>query len=70
MTVHVFDIALMVPFRGLTRRSGVLVEGPAGWAEWSPFPEYDDEEAAAWLRARPVRSRRLACPSRCAEPSR
>ena len=51
MTVHVFDIALMVPFRGLTRRSGVLVEGPAGWAEWSPFPEYDDEEAAAWLRA-------------------
>nr|WP_231979976.1 enolase C-terminal domain-like protein [Tessaracoccus coleopterorum] len=28
-----------------------MFEGPAGWAEWSPFPEYGDEEAAAWLRA-------------------
>jgi O-succinylbenzoate synthase len=51
MIAHVFDIALTVPFRGIARRSGVLFEGPAGWAEWSPFPEYDDEEAAAWLRA-------------------
>ena len=51
MTMHVFDIALTVPFRGITRRSGVLFEGQAGWAEWSPFPEYDDEEAACWLRA-------------------
>ena len=51
MTMHVFDIALTVPFRGITRRSGVMFEGQAGWAEWSPFPEYDDEEAAAWLRA-------------------
>ena len=51
MSAHVFDIALTVPFRGITRRSGVLFEGPAGWAEWSPFPEYDDDEAAACLRA-------------------
>ncbi|CAL8976993.1 o-succinylbenzoate synthase [Tessaracoccus sp. O5.2] len=51
MTPFVYDIALRVPFRGLTRRTGILVEGPAGWAEWSPFPEYDDAEAAAWLRA-------------------
>lgn len=47
----VYDIAMAVPFRGITRRSGMLFEGPAGWAEWSPFPEYDDHEAAAWLRA-------------------
>lgn len=46
-----YDIALITSFRGITRRRGVLLEGPAGWAEWSPFPEYDDEEAAAWLRA-------------------
>ena len=51
MRPHVYDIALTVPFRGITRRSGVVFEGEAGWAEWSPFPEYDDHEAAAWLRA-------------------
>lgn len=51
MRLHVYDIALTVGFRGITRRSGVLFEGPAGWAEWSPFPEYDDAEAAHWLRA-------------------
>ncbi|HMR48789.1 MAG TPA: o-succinylbenzoate synthase [Arachnia sp.] len=47
----VYDIALTVPFRGLTRRTGVLFRGRAGWAEWSPFPEYPDREAAVWLRA-------------------
>ena len=47
----VFEIPLKVPFRGVTRRQGILFEGEAGWAEWSPFPEYGDEEAAAWLRA-------------------
>lgn len=51
MTPFVYDIALRVPFRGIARRSGVVIEGPAGWAEWSPFPEYGDGEAAAWLRA-------------------
>lgn len=51
MNPHVFDLPLRVPFRGITRRSGIVVEGPAGWAEWSPFPEYRDEESAAWLRA-------------------
>ncbi|CAB4558949.1 unannotated protein [freshwater metagenome] len=29
----------------------VLFEGPNGWAEWSPFVEYEAEEAAAWLAA-------------------
>ena len=47
----VFDIPMRVPFRGLSRRSGVLFEGACGWAEWSPFPEYDDHEAAQWLKA-------------------
>lgn len=47
----VFDIPLLVPFRGVTRRQGILFEGEAGWAEWSPFREYDDQEAATWLRA-------------------
>ena len=51
MKIHVYDIALSTRFRGITRRQGVLLEGPAGWGEWSPFPEYGDREAAAWLRA-------------------
>lgn len=51
MRLFVYDIPLTVGFRGITHRSGVLFEGPAGWAEWSPFPEYGDAEAATWLRA-------------------
>ncbi len=29
----------------------LLFEGPNGWAEWAPFIEYPDEEAAIWLNA-------------------
>ena len=36
----VFNIPLLVPFRGVTRRQGILFEGEADWAEWSPFREY------------------------------
>ena len=39
------------PFRGITRREGMLVEGPAGWAEFSPFLDYDADESAPWLAA-------------------
>ena len=38
-------------FRGVTERTGIIVSGPSGWGEFSPFPEYGPEEAAAWLRA-------------------
>lgn len=47
----VFDIATTTRFRGLTRRQGMVWQGPAGWTEWSPFPEYGFDEAATWLRA-------------------
>lgn len=36
-------------FRGITVREGVVLPGPLGWAEFCPFPEYDDAEAAGWL---------------------
>ena len=29
----------------------MLVEGPAGWAEFSPFLDYDVRESAPWLAA-------------------
>jgi O-succinylbenzoate synthase len=32
-------------------REALLLEGPAGWTEFSPFVEYVDAEAVAWLRA-------------------
>jgi O-succinylbenzoate synthase len=38
-------------FRGVTERSGVIISGPAGWGEFSAFPEYGPEVAAPWLRA-------------------
>ena len=28
-----------------------MLRGPQGWAEWGPFVEYPDAEAATWLRA-------------------
>src|SRR5690606_22306671 len=38
-------------FRGVTTREALLFEGPQGWAEFSPFTEYADAEAAVWLAA-------------------
>ncbi|KTR79306.1 O-succinylbenzoate synthase [Microbacterium oxydans] len=38
-------------FRGVDTREALLFEGPEGWAEFSPFVEYDDVEAATWLAA-------------------
>lgn len=38
-------------FRGVDTREALLFEGPEGWAEFSPFGEYDDVEAATWLAA-------------------
>jgi O-succinylbenzoate synthase len=36
-------------FRGITVREGALLEGPAGWGEFSPFAEYGPRECARWL---------------------
>jgi O-succinylbenzoate synthase len=37
-------------FRGITVREGALVQGDAGWGEWSPFLEYPPAEVEPWLR--------------------
>jgi O-succinylbenzoate synthase len=47
--VRVFSIPLRTRFRGITVREGVLVEGAAGWGEFSPFLEYDAPTSAPWL---------------------
>ena len=51
MPYRTFSIAMPTPFRGITRREGMIIEGPAGWAEFSPFLDYDAAECAPWLAA-------------------
>ena len=51
MDVSVFAVPMRTRFRGITVREGVLLQGRAGWGEFSPFTEYDDPTAAPWLRA-------------------
>ena len=46
-----FRVPLTTRFRGVTERHGLLLHGPHGWGEWSPFDEYDDAVAAVWLDA-------------------
>ena len=48
---RIVALPLRTKFRGLEEREVLLFEGPNGWAEWSPFIEYPDEEAAVWLNA-------------------
>jgi o-succinylbenzoate synthase len=46
---RVYAIPMVTRFRGIDVREGMLIEGPAGWGDFCPFPEYDDREAASWL---------------------
>ncbi len=48
-TVRAFAIPMPTRFRGITVREGALIEGPAGWGEFSPFAEYGPRECARWL---------------------
>jgi o-succinylbenzoate synthase len=49
--VHVVRLPMTVRFRGVVEREALLLRGPAGWGEFSPFTEYDDHEASRWLAA-------------------
>ena len=50
-TARVVALPMATRFRGVDVREALLLHGPAGWTEFSPFVEYDDAEAAAWLAA-------------------
>ncbi|WP_159501705.1 o-succinylbenzoate synthase [Microbacterium sp. 18062] len=50
-SARVVALPLRTRFRGIDVREAVLFEGPEGWTEFSPFAEYDDAEASAWLAA-------------------
>ena len=50
-TARVVSLPLRQRFRGIDTREAMLIEGPQGWSEFSPFLEYDDAEATNWLAA-------------------
>lgn len=50
-TARVVALPMNTRFRGVDVREALLLEGPQGWAEFSPFVEYADAEAATWLAA-------------------
>jgi O-succinylbenzoate synthase len=50
-TARVVSLPMAHRFRGIDTREAMLLRGPQGWTEFSPFLEYDDAEAAAWLAA-------------------
>ena len=65
LTEYRVRLPLRVPLGGRTDRDAVLLEGPAGWGEWSPLPGYPSdpavcrraaEEAATQPWPRPVRA--------------
>ncbi len=47
----VVALPMRTRFRSITRREALIFRGPAGWGEFAPFVEYDDEESAPWLAA-------------------
>lgn len=48
-SLRVVSLPMKVNFRGINHREVALFQGPQGWAEFSPFLEYSDEESARWL---------------------
>lgn len=72
----VYSIPMRTRFRGITQREGLLVQGAAGWGEFSPFWDYGAAESSRWWQAaaeaaedgfpEPVRSR---IPVNCTVPA-
>lgn len=48
--IRAFSLPMRQRFRGVTTRTGLLLHGPVGWSEFSPFPEYGPAYASRWLR--------------------
>jgi O-succinylbenzoate synthase len=48
-TMRVVALPMKTNFRGISVREVALIRGEYGWAEFSPFNEYDDQESSRWL---------------------
>ena len=47
----ILSIPLRNNFRGINFREVAIFKGTHGWSEFSPFLEYDVDEAKTWLNA-------------------
>jgi O-succinylbenzoate synthase len=50
-SLQVIELPLRSKFRGLTKREVALFKGNNGWAEFSPFIEYGDQESKNWFNS-------------------
>ena len=50
-TMRVVALPMKTNFRGVTVREVALFRGEYGWAEFSPFLEYGDDESSLWLQS-------------------
>lgn len=48
LEVRAFRLPMPTRFRGVTERLGLLLRGPAGWGEFSPFAEYPPDVTRWW----------------------
>ncbi|MGY1753021.1 o-succinylbenzoate synthase [Blastococcus sp. SYSU D01042] len=51
LDARVWSFPMRTRFRGIDVRDGVLLRGPAGWGEFSPFWDYDVDESRRWWAA-------------------
>ena len=51
LELHPVSIPMRYRFRRVERRDAVLIKGPSGWGEFSPFPDYPPEVTTRWLAA-------------------
>ncbi len=51
LELHPISIPMRHRFRGVDARESVLIRGPGGWGEFSPFPEYPVSVASRWLES-------------------
>jgi O-succinylbenzoate synthase len=51
LELYPVSIPMLHRFRRVDRRDAVLIRGPAGWGEFSPFPDYPPEVTTRWLAA-------------------
>lgn len=49
LELHPVRIPMRHRFRRIDHREAVLIRGPAGWGEFSPFPDYPPQVTTRWL---------------------
>ncbi|MDP9143989.1 MAG: o-succinylbenzoate synthase [Actinomycetota bacterium] len=51
LELHPVRIPMRHRFRRIDHREAVLIKGPSGWGEFSPFPDYPPQVTTRWLAA-------------------